>query len=137
MTEQLRPIEYPGFMNMVNSLFGGGMNPAPLANRQLASVTVENDGELLVFTMKDGERVVYRAEGDCCSRSWIEHITVPPDIEGSVIDAWSEQTMGEKDDGWETIKVYQTSFRTDRGEIVVEYRNSSNGYYGGWLEGPV
>jgi hypothetical protein len=51
----------------------------------------------------------------------------------------AEQDMGETDgeNSWDCIRVYQTSFATPKGEIVVEYRNSSNGYYGGWLQGPV
>jgi hypothetical protein len=38
--------------------------------------------------------------------------------------------------GQEDNKVYNTRFRTDRGDIVLEYRNSSNGDFGGELVGP-
>lgn len=137
MTEELRPISYPGFMNALRYLSDGSwpFDPSPLAGRNLVSVEARDDGKHLVFIFADGE-VVYSAEGDCCSHSWIEHLTVPPDVAGAQITAWAEQEMGEKADEYETIRVYQTSFRTDKGDIVVEYRNASNGYYGGWLEGP-
>src|SRR3990167_8080426 len=34
----------------------------------------------------------------------------------------------------EHIEVYNTKISTFGGIIVIEYRNSSNGFYGGWLE---
>jgi hypothetical protein len=135
--EALTPISYPGFMNMVHKLWGGDMDPSPLADQPVAGISVSEDKEQLVFTLADGRTLTYTAEGDCCSHSWIEHLTVPPDIAGSVITGWKQQDMGETEADYETIKVYQTSFITAKGEIVVEYRNSSNGYYGGWLSGPV
>jgi predicted Mrr-cat superfamily restriction endonuclease len=61
---------------------------------------------------------------------------VPVDLEGAEATSYAEQDMGETEKDYETIKVYQTSFATPKGEIIVEYRNSSNGYYGGWLQGP-
>jgi hypothetical protein len=33
----------------------------------------------------------------------------------------------------ECLTVYQTHFRTERGDVTLEFRNSSNGYYGGYL----
>lgn len=137
MGEELKPISYQGFGVMVNRLFGSSFDPLPLADKTLASVEVTEDKERLIFTLDDGRTISYTAEGDCCSHSWIEHLTVPPDIAGSSVDGFAEQEMGETEEDYETIRVYQTSFRTPKGEVVVEYRNSSNGYYGGWLQGPV
>ena len=136
MTEELQPISYPGFMNMVNRLWGLALDPRPLAGKHLSAVEISDDKTLLVFRLDDGRTLTYTAEGDCCSQSWIEHLTVPSDIAGAEVTGWAEQDMGEKEEDYETIKVYQTSFLTAKGEIIVEYRNSSNGYYGGWLEGP-
>ena len=90
-----------------------------------------------MFRFRDGRTLTYTAEGDCCSQSWIEHITVPPDIDGAVVATYSETDIGERSDGRAgLLRLYQTAFQTDRGEVIVEYRNSSNGYYGGWLRGP-
>ena len=113
------------------------MDLSPLSGQKLAKVEVTTDRECLVFTLADGRTVTYVAEGDCCSTSWIEHLTVPSDIAGAEVTAFRGLDMGETEVDHETIKAYQTSFATARGEIVVEYRNSSNGYYGGWLRGPV
>lgn len=137
MSEDLRPIAYPGFMNMVHTLFGRSFDPLPLAEKPLQEVAVSEDKERLIFTLADGRTVTYTAEGDCCSHSWIEHLTVPPDIAGGVVTGFAEQDIGETEQDYETVKVYQTSFATVKGEVIVEYRNASNGYYGGWLEGPV
>lgn len=136
--EQLAPIEYPGFARALHALGGNWhFNTEPLAGRKLAGVRVSDDKNILTFDFEGGDSVSYRAEGDCCSSSWIEHLTVPPDIAGTEITAWADQPMGSFERDWETISVYQTSFLTAKGEIIVEYRNSSNGYYGGWLEGPI
>lgn len=47
-----------------------------------------------------------------------------------VVDSICGESLNEGD----YIKVYRTTIVTDRGFIDIEYRNSSNGYYGGWLE---
>lgn len=113
------------------------MNPLPLAGKPIESVEVQDDNTLLVFRLLDGRTVCYRVSEECCSESWIEHLTVPPDIRGAEVETYDEQELGEYQKDRETIRIYQTSFGTPKGEIIVEYRNSSNGYYGGALIGPI
>jgi hypothetical protein len=134
--EELSPISYQGLGNMVNAIFGSPFDPSPLAGQRLVSVRVSEDKEELIFALEDGRKLKYFTVGDCCSSTWIEHLTLPADIAGAEITGWKEQDMGEFEEDYSTIRVYQTSFATPKGEIIVEYRNSSNGYYGGWLEGP-
>ena len=140
MTEELKPFSYRGMTDLLKGLSGGGwdMDLKPLAGRKLEAVELSDDKERVTFRFTDGP-VTYEAEGDCCSHSWIEHITVPPDIAGAEITHWAENEMGEMDrtEDYECIRVYQQSFRTDKGDIILEYRNSSNGYYGGYLRGPI
>lgn len=111
--------------------------------RPIQSITDEEDGERLRFRFLNGSEQVYHARGDCCSYSWIEHLTVPSDIEGAVItevreseavDTKETTRRGQPIEYPDQIVVYHTVFITDRGEIIVEYRNESNGYYGGWLQ---
>ncbi len=85
--------------------------------------------------------------GECCSHSWIEHLEIPNDIRGGVISRvvdgdYVPTSLEEKveaalvepeEANYESIAVYQTNFYTNRGTISLEYRNSSNGYYGGSL----
>jgi hypothetical protein len=125
-------------MRNINALTGYyGFDTSPLAGRSLETVEMSEDGTLLTFRFEDGGFVIYGTEGDCCSSTWIEHITVP-DIKGATIMGLRDQSMGEfQDPQLDCVRVYQTSFVTEKGEIVVEYRNASNGYYGGSLTGPV
>lgn len=147
-----RPLSEQGFGRMLTALAGGGFGQfIPLAGRKLVGVSVENDKSVLVFRFDDGE-VRYNAEGDCCSSSWIEHIEMPNDLAGAeivsvgeapVIDATDDDKQnpkrtpyyeGDENREYECLQVYQTVFGTTKGDIAVEYRNSSNGYYGGSLE---
>ncbi len=108
-----------------------------IIGRKLKAASLDSDKSSILFIFQDGFERRFGVEGECCSSSWIEHLEMPNDIDGAVLIAVNNgasitQDHNEHDDG-EDIKVYNTSFRTDRGEIVLEYRNSSNGYYGGYL----
>lgn len=107
-----------------------------LFHRPIRAIEISLDKERITFHFTDGD-IYFETEGDCCSRSWIEHITIPPDIAGAEITATTELPTTDHADGWAHIQVYQTAFATNKGEIILEYRNASNGYYGGWLNGPL
>jgi hypothetical protein len=123
-----------------------------MAGRRIASIGLSDDREILTFRFMDGHEQSFGVEGDCCSRSWIEHLEAPDDVIGAEFTEYVSGGSVEDDDKYnpiipgklgyhgqpdrehECLKVYQDTFRTSRGDIVLEYRNSSNGYYGGWLE---
>lgn len=100
----------------------------------------------VTLTFRDGTVAEFETSAGCCSRSWIESFECPDDVDGSVLTAVDEDDeprrsfdLEPKDESGEWIhnhhvQVYQTIFRTDRGRIYVEYRNASNGYYGGSLD---
>lgn len=103
-----------------------------MTGRKLENVEVVNRDELTI-TLDGGEKIRFGVKGFCCSRSWIEHFETIRDIRGATIISVMNLDLGELlPDG--SLKSYQTIIKTDRGEISVEYRNSSNGYYGGYLE---
>lgn len=119
-----------------------------IVGKPLRTVELDSDGEYVVFSFHDGSTARYGVEGDCCSSSWIEHLSVPKDVDGAVIqevkdsegaDATPEQEAEARGrNGYvDVLYVYHTSFVTDKGEIILEYRNDSNGYYGGSLYGPL
>lgn len=103
-----------------------------------------DDPDAITIEFED-ETWVGTPYGDCCSSTWIEHVTVPRDIEGALITGIKEASIEELDssdprykmiaseDGYppECIRIYWTAIQTTKGEIILEYRNSSNGYYGG------
>lgn len=118
-----------------------------LIGKKLVSVSLSEGNIRINFEVEGGPDIVYEAEGDCCSSSWIEHLELPGDIKGATVtaiddsgyvDATLDSTLNPLNDqgdnrSYECLQVYHTTFRTDRGDIVLEYRNSSNGYYGGSL----
>lgn len=117
--------------------------------RKIEKVELSADKEFFSIEFEGGETVRFGVEGDCCSHSWIEHLETPNDLKGATLLDVAEDSMDATDDDaynppraaastyhpreHECLQVYSTRFITDRGEVVLEYRNSSNGYYGGSL----
>ena len=111
-----------------------------MIGRTLTSVRLNAKCNRVTFCFEDGFARAFGVEGDCCSNSWIEHLELPRDVAGakllSVEDSnriTQDHPEHDEENGGEAVAVYNTRFLTDRGEIVLEYRNSSNGYYGGFL----
>lgn len=110
---------------------------APAIGKVIQSIAIDDDRERLTIVTPEGESIVWTVDGDCCSASWIEHLTIPDKIVGAEItDIRDGGTIEVPSQDHECLNVYFTTIRTNRGEIVVEYRNSSNGYYGGSLSAP-
>jgi hypothetical protein len=114
-----------------------------MKGRKLAEVKLAPDKESIVFSFQDGHTQAFEVYGDCCSRSWIEHLELPGDVDGATLLSVKDSdtiTQDHEDhdedheEGGGCVKVYNTVFHTDRGDIVLEFRNSSNGYYGGYLD---
>ena len=108
----------------------------------------------LVFECADDSKVCFCTEGDCCSRSWIEHTDGVDYVKGRKVEGVSSADLHsfEAPDvdgpkayegpylhpvkrGDNSFKVYSTTFALDNGSrFSIEFRNQSNGYYGGNLE---
>lgn len=123
-----------------------------LADAPLKAVILADDSSRITFVLENGAEIAYGVEGDCCSHSWIEHLDVPPYVIGETLTGvedgggvpWDGHECVDRkydDDynvitegcGHDSLQVYNTRFRTPKGDIVLEYRNDSNGYYGGYL----
>ena len=119
-----------------------------MKGKELLSVDIAANKESVTFRFMDGTSQSFQVEGDCCSRSWIEHLELPCDVRGLVIEGFHEDYMDATGDDkynpptpddeyshrmHDCLKVYSSKFVTSKGAIVLEYRNSSNGYYGGSL----
>jgi hypothetical protein len=114
-----------------------------MSGRVIDNVELSDDQSRITITFADGTRAVGSTNADCCSETWVEALTVPPDIKGATVTgySWSEDvpqdtptTNAPADTFLDQIEVYGEAIATDRGEIIIEYRNSSNGYYGGSLD---
>ena len=122
------------------------MDFSNMLNKPLQNVKLFRDKERITFHFQDGSHRSFGVEGDCCSQSWIEHLETPNDLVGAIITSvedgkgipWDGHICPEEVDyshtcGHDYLQVYNTRFFTNRGTIVLEYRNDSNGYYGGYL----
>lgn len=109
-----------------------------LLGRQLHRVEVSPDKELLRFFFGQGvSEEMYQTYGDCCSHTWIESLELPGEVAGREIVGVERMKFEEprkEIDSFEVIQQYGYRFRLDNGEaITLEFRNASNGYYGGEL----
>lgn len=117
-------------------------DPDPIIGETILAVIHDPEADRLTFVCP-GTAYEYTTEGDCCSHSWIEHLTVPPDIVGATITGKTEPELPSHDGtqpgshpDHDSLSIYHTAWQTTRGEVIAEYRNASNGYYGGTMIGP-
>lgn len=109
-----------------------------LIGKTIETVTHDKAKGVVRFSFREGPDVVVDAEGDCCSHSWIELVEIPTGIRGAKITALEDsdtvrEATPEELAKADCLSVYQTMIRTTKGDISLEFRNDSNGYYGGYL----
>lgn len=110
-----------------------------LVGKTIKDIMVADDKMAIKFICDDGEHIA-RADTDCCAHTWIEHMELP--ALGFPCQVVKAEDLGieditDPDEEYDdrTLK-YGLKLTTDRGEIVIDYRNESNGYYGGDLVWP-
>lgn len=104
-----------------------------LKGRPLNEVCLDARKERIAFIFEDGTIDYFQVEGGCCSNSWVEHFTLPDKLKGKAIVDVTQTYLGSTERPEDYLKSYETRFRTSHGDIVLEYRNSSNGMYGAEL----
>lgn len=105
----------------------------PLIGKVITAIYLADDRKALRFDVKDDEPVIARADGDCCSSTWIESLDTPELIIGGVVSAVEDLAMPDlgQPDEYEVIQYYGCKITAGLGQCVIDYRNESNGYYGG------
>ena len=108
-----------------------------LLGRTVTGLYVSDDQGLLVVTTDTGT-LAFEAEGDCCSESWFADILGVDALLMHTVSAVEDVALGDYnvEDGrgrQDEDDVYGHRLTTERGYADIIYRNSSNGYYGGWL----
>ena len=112
-----------------------------LIGKTLTGMKIAEDRQALLFQTADGD-IVVRADADCCSYTWVESIELPALGFPALVTAVEELEMPDTakpstfHENPEVLAFYGCKISTDRGEIVIDYRNDSNGYYGGSLSWP-
>lgn len=119
--------------------------PNVLIGKTIQSILLADDQQAIKFVLSDGSEVVANCDGDCCSNTWIEDVNNPEFAIGSaVLDAvdidmpegWVASKTKHEDHYEEEMQYYGFKITTAKGVCTIEYRNSSNGYYGGNLSWP-
>jgi hypothetical protein len=107
-----------------------------LLGRTLLGVKIASDKQALLFETDTGE-VIADCEGDCCSHTWVESVELPARGFPALVTAAGDIPLNEaEDDQSGELAFYGFKIETDKGTIIVDYRNASNGYYGGNLSWP-
>lgn len=112
-----------------------------IKGRMLHKITDNSDN--LQLHLDNKEIIEFYAEGDCCSDSWIEHIESPPKPEKIIsmeeieippsYDCDESNTKKRNPDHMDSVQFYFYRINTENGSYLIEMRNNSNGYYGGYL----
>lgn len=106
-----------------------------LVGRTLQGFDVSVGEQFLRVRTAEGD-LFYEVDGDCCSESWFAEIIGGMGILGQqVVDVREVDLPGPQDEHTrqEVDAAYGFEIRTWGGMATVVFRNSSNGYYGGWM----
>lgn len=87
----------------------------------------------------ENERFYYELFADCCSETWLFRVRNAASLIGQTVEGIVEVPTDDVDvnDGMcrqESDQAYGIGVKTELGVCEIVYRNSSNGYYGGWIE---
>lgn len=103
-----------------------------LVGKTLIKVELAEDRKAIRFTVADGA-IVAKCDGDCCSDTWIESVDMPAGGLPALVLAAADLDLPQHSD---ELALYGLKLTTDKGDLVLDYRNESNGYYGGNLSWP-
>jgi len=108
-----------------------------LEGKTINKILIAEDKQAILFKCSDGD-VKALADADCCSYTWIENIDTPALGFPATVQSVRDLEMGddiESEDG-DVVTLYGIEIVTDKGAITIDFRNESNGYYGGDLVWP-
>lgn len=111
---------------------------ARLIGKHLERVEIWPDRDGITFVLRDGPTVDMETYGDCCSYTWVESIDAPSVLEDATIISMEDIDMPDNPvsnhrQDTDVVAYYGLKIVTTKGHAVLDYRNDSNGYYGGSL----
>lgn len=112
---------------------------ADLVGKHVLGVQMNEGKEVMRFITTTGV-LDYYCYGDCCSESWVNHVNdIDNLIDATVtqveeIDFHSLLGIEPEPTRQQDDKVLFHKVHTNKGTCLIEFRNSSNGYYGGSFE---
>jgi hypothetical protein len=105
-----------------------------IVGKRINGFTITDDKTTLTFNDDAGALYVYNAEADCCSHSWIENVEDPEYLIGNLVMKVEEKEITDYEEDGCFIKIMGYDVYTDKGICKIDFRNSSNGFYGGRLQ---
>ncbi len=111
-------------------------NEANIVGKKIVKVEMNVDNDEMSMLDDNGVLHWLSATGDCCSKSWFEHVSIPklPFVVNEEIEIRYDFDPKVENGDDEVLKTYALKFKTSAGTLDVELRNQSNGYYGGEIE---
>ncbi len=109
-----------------------------LIGKTVTEMKIAEDKQALLFITEDGEFVA-RCDADCCSYTWIESVELPAlglPFKILEIHDLDMPDLGDMPD-CEVVAYYGCKLITTKGDLIIDYRNDSNGYYGGNIVWPM
>ena len=115
-----------------------------IIGKSVVIYSLSDDREQLDLYFDDGTQASFGVDGDCCSQSWIESLDGEDALRGAIVNVEDIVMPSLGDIGTpnhpdvDSVAYYGLRITTTTGPCVVDYRNDSNGYYGGdvWLKYP-
>ncbi len=108
-----------------------------LIGKKVLKIEIDKEKQhYLKFTTDSGE-LLYFAEGGCCSESWFYGMNGVESLIGQVVKTVEQVNLGEVLNyigRQEWTQAYCIKVTSIGGHTDIEFRNSSNGYYGGSVE---
>ena len=110
-----------------------------LLGKTITKVTVSKNREDIVLETTTGP-VKLTTYSECCSHTWIEDLDDPDALLGTVTEVRNLDmpNLGDIDGkhhtGVDSVSYYGLKITTEKGRCTIDFRNDSNGYYGGSLE---
>jgi hypothetical protein len=90
----------------------------------------------LIIETSDNQYLDCETEGECCSESWWADIVGVKQLIGAQVSKIEQVDLDipdcDKRTRQESDEIYCFKVITDKGECELIFRNSSNGYYGGY-----
>lgn len=109
-----------------------------LIGKIIKSIYLADDKTAIRFDLDNGKIIIGICYSECCSSTWIENIEDPENIINSSVISVDDLPLDdlplemENNDG-NMIEFYGIKITTNKGYCVIDYRNESNGHYGGDL----
>ena len=108
-----------------------------LEEKTINKIMIAEDDQSILFEIEGGESIVAKCDADCCSHTWIEHVELPVNGFPAKVQSLGHVELNSNLDTRDgELQFYGFKISTDKGDIIIDFRNESNGYYGGSLVWP-